>query len=122
MLKIRDDQLKTLEQHVRAAFHERLVDFVRATLPGVVAGLPEAALRARVEGADAEAVALGMRSQRAIARFVALRLGLAADPAALEALRAEIASNRGDPDTLMHRWLEAAAGRGARPAPQEGAR
>lgn len=116
MFTIRDHQLDALGHHVRAAFQERLAGFVQATLPEVVAGLTGPALGARVAEAEAEAVAFGMCSQRAIARFVALRLWLAREPAALAALRAELASGRGDPETLLHRWLEAAAAEARRAA------
>lgn len=116
MLTIRDHQLDALEPHVRAELHERLATFVLETIPDVTAGLSGAELGARVAEADAEAAALGLRSQRAIARFVALRLWLAPEPPALAALRAELTSGRGDPESLLHRWLVTAAAAAQRAA------
>ncbi|HEX8695895.1 MAG TPA: hypothetical protein VF746_25995 [Longimicrobium sp.] len=83
-LIIRDEQLRVLGEAARERFVRGALEKLRKHWPGAFRELGEAAARARVERAVAEAEGFGIRAEADVLRFVnlafALGDGFAADP------------------------------------------
>jgi hypothetical protein len=78
MLIIRSAQVAALDAAVLAGFRRRLLAHVRQTLPGRAAQ-DDDGLLAEIDSAIGQARALGLETERDVARFVDLALGVGPD-------------------------------------------
>ncbi|HEX8337820.1 MAG TPA: hypothetical protein VF621_13880 [Pyrinomonadaceae bacterium] len=68
-MKIRGEQLESLDEAARDDFHRRLAAYLRGELPEETAGLDDAALGRLIAEAERRAAGYGITSEAGVAQF-----------------------------------------------------
>ncbi|MFO0961199.1 MAG: hypothetical protein U0800_27780 [Isosphaeraceae bacterium] len=101
MFVIRSDQQLALEAAARAPFHARVLAFLRSTLDDRTRHRTDSELLGLIEAGDRQATALGLRTERGIAQFVALTLMLGPQFPEIPEVRLYLDRPYPDPDTKI---------------------
>ena len=71
-MRIRSEQLQTLDDAARADLYQRLAAYLRRQLPAATGGLSDSALLERIAAAAGKAVGYGVKTDAAVSEFVCI--------------------------------------------------
>lgn len=79
MFQIRTEQDLAFFRAARTPFHQRILVFLRETIPQKIAGMADDELLKRIDAFDQDAVAYGLTTERGITQFVWMAFALGPD-------------------------------------------
>ena len=105
-MKIRKEQMDTLDKAAQVDFHHRLITFLRDELPEETVELSDGALLEQIVQSEERALTFGIETELGITQFVILTLTLGPNFDDDPAIRACLKESGSSPDERLNSLVE----------------